>query len=171
MSTIIKLPSGHATDYMIALVENHRSDVLQNGVCLCPCELTPSSYRLQLEPPAEVHRLQRHCRDLVDQRNEALAELAKVKVALMEVMEQQVERTEEADDSSVSRTDIIPEQEVVRSARPPPPAVRRQPTGQSHSRRLEHQVSGHPTTRQTSKASNRPPDRHLGRAPGHQTDT
>ena len=111
-----------------------------------------------------MHRLQKHCRDLVDQRNEALAELAKVKVTLMEVMEQQVEREGEeeeeepgqtADDSSVSEPDLISEQEVTKAPPPPPPVVCRQPTNQrqgqrlttnqTQSQRLENQVSRHPT--------------------------
>lgn len=106
--------------------------------------------RRQLEPPAEVHRLQKHCRDLVDQRNEALAELAKVKVTLMEVMEQQVEEREETaptpDDSSVSESDVTSEEQDV--TKPAPLAngrlvrqvVRRQPSNQSKAQRLENQV-------------------------------
>ncbi|KAF0290052.1 hypothetical protein FJT64_011769 [Amphibalanus amphitrite] len=98
--------------------------------------------RIKQEAPAEVHRLRKHCRDLVDQRNEALAELARVKVTLMEAMENQVTEAKEvtAERADGERLSSTPAAVVEVPPSPPPPTVARQPINSAASRRLQDQL-------------------------------
>ncbi|XP_043228161.1 unconventional myosin-XVIIIa-like [Amphibalanus amphitrite] len=102
----------------------------------------PAAGRHQQEAPAEVHRLRKHCRDLVDQRNEALAELARVKVTLMEAMENQVTEAKEvtAERAEGERLSSTPAAVVEVPPSPPPPTVNRQPINSAASRRLQDQL-------------------------------